>query len=319
MKKMFLVLIILIITGCNKNDNIVDKMKNKIEKSSSYYVEGILEITNNENIYKYDVEVSYQKEDNFKVSLKNKTNDHVQIILKNKKGVYVLTPSLNKSFKFQSEWPYNNSESYLLTSVLEDILNDKNKKIELKNNKYIITTNVNYPNNKELLTQDIYVSKNGDVEKIEVKDKKGIVKIKMNYNMVKYNKKFNDKYFDLNTNMKSDTKTTLSNKVEAVYPMYMPKNTYLETKEVIGDGDRLILTFVGDEPFTIIEETAKYGDGTIEVSGEIEIINDVLGYHDNGVASWISDGIEYYAVSDTMDDSELLKVVNSVSMVPVGK
>ena len=35
--------------------------------------------------------------------------------------VRVLTPSLNKSFKFQSDWPYNNSQVYLLQTLLSDI------------------------------------------------------------------------------------------------------------------------------------------------------------------------------------------------------
>ena len=34
--------------------------------------------------------------------------DGEQIILKNDEGVYVLSPNLNKSFKFQSKRPYNN-------------------------------------------------------------------------------------------------------------------------------------------------------------------------------------------------------------------
>ena len=321
MKKLFLILgICFLMSGCGKNNDIVKNLKNKIESSNSYYIEGTLEIVNNENIYKYDIDVSYKKDDNFKVSLQNKTNDHRQIILKNSSGVYVLTPSLNKSFKFQSEWPYNNSESYLPSSVLEDILNDNSKKIDLKDNSYIITTKVNYPNNKELEKQKIYIDKEGNIKKIEVLDSKGIVKIKMNYEKIEYNKKFDKNYFDLKNNMNDKTEVTISNKVDTVYPMYMPENTYLDTKEVMSDGDRLILTFVGDNPFTIIEEVVKTDDNNItEVEGDIELLTDVIGYVDKGVASWISDGIEYYLVSDTMNDEELLKVVNSVSSIPVGK
>ena len=87
----------------------------------SYYMKGNLSIISNEDNYLYDVEVSYEKENKFKVSLTNKVNNHTQIILRNDEGVFVLTPSLNKSFKFQSDWPYNNSQGYLLQSVIEDL------------------------------------------------------------------------------------------------------------------------------------------------------------------------------------------------------
>ena len=97
---------------------------------------------NNEDSHKYNIDVAYKEEDNFRVSLKNKTNNHEQIILRNSDGVYVLTPSLNKSFKFQSNWPENNSQVYIIQSVLVDINEDKNIKnpnskkkrdIEIKN------------------------------------------------------------------------------------------------------------------------------------------------------------------------------------------
>ena len=55
----------------------------------SYYIEGKMEIINNEDIYKYDVKVSFKEKDYYKVSLKNESNSHEQIILKNDDGVYV--------------------------------------------------------------------------------------------------------------------------------------------------------------------------------------------------------------------------------------
>lgn len=57
----------------------------------AYQVTGDLNIYSNEDQYAYDVTVSYQKENQFRVLLKNKTNNHEQIILRNDEGVYVLT------------------------------------------------------------------------------------------------------------------------------------------------------------------------------------------------------------------------------------
>ena len=112
-------------------------------------------MVNNESSYKYDVEVSYLKDDKFKVSLNNQINNHTQVILKNDDGVYVLTPSLNKSFKFQSEWPYNNSQSYILQVLLDEMKNDKERTFEETDENYIFTTKVNYSNNSDLVKQKI--------------------------------------------------------------------------------------------------------------------------------------------------------------------
>jgi outer membrane lipoprotein-sorting protein len=108
-----LIVFLFLLTGCGKygEKDIVKDLNKKIDGCKGYYLEAQMEIINNEDIYKYDVKVSYQNDDLFRVSLKNKANSHEQILLRNEEGVYVLTPSLNKSFKFQSEWPYNNSHA----------------------------------------------------------------------------------------------------------------------------------------------------------------------------------------------------------------
>lgn len=67
--------------------------------------------------------------------------------------MFVVTPSLNKSFKFQSEWPYNSSQSYILSSLLKDLENDSNVVFEEKDEKYILSSTVNYPNNSSLVSQ----------------------------------------------------------------------------------------------------------------------------------------------------------------------
>ena len=135
MKKKLLFLLVgglFLLGGCGKatESDIIKDLTKKINNANSYYIEGTLEIVNNEDIYTYDVEVSYARKDNYKVRLVNNVNNHEQIILRNSEGVYVVTPRINKSFKFQSDWPYNNSQVYLLSPLLEDITSDDNRVFE---------------------------------------------------------------------------------------------------------------------------------------------------------------------------------------------
>src|SRR5574344_2693632 len=173
MKKIILCMfLVILLVGCSKKDEkgVLKELEKNIDSSNSYSLTGVLEMQNNETTYTYDVEVSYEKENKFRVSLKNTTNDHQQIILRNEEGVYVITPSLNKSFKFQSEWPYNNSQAYLLQTILEDLENDKDRKFEKKGDKYIFTSKVNYINNNDLSNQKVYLNKDYEIEKVEVMD-----------------------------------------------------------------------------------------------------------------------------------------------------
>ena len=114
----------------------------------------------------------------------NKSNGHEQIILKSNDEVYVVTPALNKSFKFQSNWPLNNSQVYIFSSILNDINNDTERKVNEIDNGYIVETKVNYPNNIGLVRQKIYVDNDSNIKKIEVINDSGIVEMIMNFNKV---------------------------------------------------------------------------------------------------------------------------------------
>lgn len=384
MKKKLLFLIMIIgvfaISGCGKNSesDVIKDLTKKINDSKAYYVDGTLEIVNNEDVYTYNVNVSYKEKDNYKVSLVNTVNNHEQIILRNSDGVYVVTPRINKSFKFQSDWPYNNSQVYLLGPLLDDITNDANRTFEKVDDGFKIIVAANYPNNSKLVKQEILLDKSNNIKKVTVFDNNGTAQITMKFNKIDLNSKFNDNYFDLkqiidikedntdNTtnreNNSDENKNTTDNKVEdnsttennntnvnennntnenknedkkssetkqtssiedVIYPMYIPTNTYLSNKEKVSkdDGERLILTFDGDNPFMLIEETVTYEKEHLIVPtyGELEVMASTVAIVNDNSVNWIDNNIEYYVVSDKLSKQELLNIARSISVLPVSK
>ena len=359
--KIYFLISIFVLTGCGmKNaDNILEKFEKKLKNADSYYVEGIMEIVNNEDTYTYDVKVSYQKQDYYRIELVNTLNNHKQVILRNDDGVYVITPSLNKSFKFQSDWPYNNSQVYLLNSILDDLLEDEDREYKDMNNGYCFLSAVNYPNNRSLVKQKVYFNKDTNITKVEVVDKDDNIQIVMQFNKQEYNKKFDKNYFELSelldinnskssnnnkNNSNNDSKENSDSNIEdnssnevnddsktkttatiddVIYPMYLPSNTYLTNQEVIdtNNGQRLILTFGGDSSFVLVEETISSLDNgmIIPVSGEFDFLSDVIGVIGTNSLSWHSNGIDYYLASDTIATAELVSIANSISVLPVSK
>ena len=178
--------LLLVLAGCGKKtkEDLMSKFEKVVNNSKSYTLKGNMEILSNEETYTYSLEANYLQDNFYKVTLVNETNNHEQIILKNKDGVYVVTPTLNKSFKFQSEWPDSSSQSYILSSLVKDIKNDKNATLEEENKGYIIKSTVNYPNNADLSYQKIYFDKDMNIERVEVYDTKNIVVIKATFRSV---------------------------------------------------------------------------------------------------------------------------------------
>jgi len=285
-KYLFLILILtgFILTGCNKygEKDIINDLKKKVEKSTGYYLNGELQLVNNEDSYLYDVEVAYAKDDNFRVSLKNKTNNHEQIILKNTDGVYVLTPSLNKSFKFQSEWPYNNSQAYIIQTILKDIEQDEQRTFEQTDDGYVFTTKVNYTSNNNLEKQKITMDKDLNLKEVIILNKNDEIQMKMTFNSIDYKATYENEYFTLKENLKNTEVQSTSNTLDSIiYPMYIPENTQLSSQEKVAtdNGERIILTFSGDSPFMIIQETVSVEEEslTIPMSGEPYIITGTVG------------------------------------------
>ena len=215
MKKIIVLAIglMLFVTGCGSNseEDLIAKFEKNVSNSKSYTLKGNMEILSNEETFTYSIEANYLQDDFYKVTLVNQTNNHEQIILKNNDGVYVVTRALNKSFKFQSEWPSNSSQSYILSSLVKDIKSDDNKVLEEQDKNYVIKTAVNYPNNSSLTYQKIYFDKDMNLEKVEVYDKEDIVNIKVVFSSIDLKSGLKEEDFlledliDMNAETKEDS------------------------------------------------------------------------------------------------------------------
>lgn len=321
MKKILIVICSVFLVACSKYSNALKEITKNINNSNSYYLEGTLEVMNGDDSSFYNVKVSYKKDNLFKVSLTNQINNHEQIILRNTDGVYVLTPSIGKSFKFQSDWPYNNSQIYLLQTLLNDINNNEYTYKET-NDEYTYTTNVTYSNDKNLVKQDIIFGKDYKIKSVLVYDKNESIKMKMIFKTVDMNKNYDSSYFTLEENMKSSkTEESTANLKDIVYPMYVPSDTYLTNKETIdtSNGKRVILTFTGNKPFTFIQENVSLTNVTLLIDGDFVLLNDVIGNVSENEVSWISNGIEYYITSDVLSKQEMIEIASSVGLLAVSK
>ena len=322
MKKYLIVLLgVLCLFGCGRADqsNVKDEFVKNISKKNSYLVKGTMNIISNEDTFSYNVTVA-KSNDNYRVNLVNTINNHEQVILRSNNEVYVVTPSLNKSFKFQSEWPDNGSQAYLLNSLVNDINNDSESKAEADGDGFVISSKVNYPNNANLVSEKIYLDKKSNLKKVEVLDKDGKVKITVNYTSIDFKPTFKDDYFKLESLIDEECckdKETSALMDDIVYPLYLPSNTYLSTKDTVNteSGNRVILTFTGDSPFTLIEEktVANSEFEIIPVYGEPLMLSETMGALSSNSLYFTSNNVDFYLSSDKLSGNELLTIAESIT------
>ena len=265
--------ILLLVTGCGEKsgEDVVKSVSDKVSESSSYNLKGNMEIYTNEETFTYSIEVDFLKDNFYKVKMVNQTNNHEQIILRNSDAVYVITPSLNKSFKFQSEWPENSSQAYILASILSDINNDSSKTIEEVDGSYVVKSVVNYPNNPDLAYQKTTMDKDGNLKKNEIYNDKDELKMKVTFTSIDYKASLKEEDFILeqyiteDTEENTDTKEQTNTDTEENTPNNQENNNTTEDKsETDCEGEAC-----KEEE---MENGACEGDACTEETGSIENI-----------------------------------------------
>lgn len=318
--------LILLLTACGEKsqEDVVKKLADKVDAMSGYKAKAEMKMNTGQESQKYQIDIWHKKKELYRVSLKNNQDEKGnQVILKNKDGVFVLTPALNKSFKFQTDWPDNSSQPYLFQSLVDDVKKDKEAEFKVSDSNYIFQTKTNYQSNNNLPYQEIYFDKKTYTPvmvKVLDKDKNALVEVKFQDFDMKPS--FKDDDFAMEKNMSGkETDQTVSADENAdpfsvVFPLYMAGAELSEKKEVATDnGKRVIMTYAGEKKFTLIEEQADVMQTLAspqEVNGDIVNLGHTIGALSDNTIVWSNNGVSFYLASEDLTKEELVDVAKSV-------
>lgn len=201
--------LVFVLAACGEQsqEDVVKKLGSNVADLTGYKANVEMKMNTGQEEQLFKIDVWHKKEEFYRVALSNNQQDKgSQIILKNKDGVFVLTPELKKSFKFQSDWPDNSSQPYLYQSLVEDVANDEEAEFTSDENHYIFKTKTNYQSNNNLPYQEIYFDKeNYTPALVKVLDTDGNAVVEVKFNSFELNPSFNDKDFEIEENMASVT------------------------------------------------------------------------------------------------------------------
>ncbi|MBC8078738.1 MAG: outer membrane lipoprotein carrier protein LolA [Gorillibacterium sp.] len=287
---------VIALTGCGKKDSgsVMKDLDQTLSKLDSYKTSGKMVLMTGQQPQEYQVEVWYQNPHFYRIALTNEKQNVNQIVLRNNDGVYVLSPALNKSFRFQSEWPQNQGQYYLYQSLVDSILADKERKLTVDGNDLVFDVTANY-SHTALSRQKIWLDKKSYKPKhIEIRDTNDNTLVTMDFNTFEFGEKFASGAFDTNRNLAGTTDkadptlsnleslvgdvdgvgtvneigTALSDKEETVDPKSAAatKTDQDDGKAVISGKDSSDITsmddgalVVGEHPFDVIHPTLPEG------------------------------------------------------------
>ncbi|MFS0836702.1 DUF4367 domain-containing protein [Paenibacillus sp. 1P03SA] len=196
----------LLLAGCGKKDagSVVKDLDHVIGKLESYQGTGRMVLQTGQEPQEYQVEVWYQQPHYYRISLTNEKKDITQVVLRNDDGVFVLTPHLHKSFRFQSDWPENQGQVYLFQSLAQSILLDTERQFTKDGNSFVFDVAANYANSGQMARQKIWLDqKSLAPQKVEVSDSSSNVLVKLDFTQFEFGKKLEKDSFDMQRNMTS--------------------------------------------------------------------------------------------------------------------
>jgi outer membrane lipoprotein-sorting protein len=310
--------------GTKSQESVVKELDGTLEDLKSYKAKAKMTLQMGTEPQVYDVEIWHKDPSFYRVNLKNAQKDQSQMILRNDEGVFVLTPALNKSFKFQSDWPKNSSQAYLYESLITDILEDKQAKFSATKEHYVFETKTRYQNNKMLPIQEIKLNKKSLAPvSVKVMDPDRNALVTVEFSDVKFDASFDKDAFDMKKNMTgAQLEVPVMADVEdkeftVKYPMAeIPGVTLIDEKEITTeDGKRVILTYDGEKSFTLIQEKADAMpamSSAINMTGKPVDLGFTIGAMNETSVSWTHLGVDYMLASTDLSPEELEMVAKSV-------
>jgi hypothetical protein len=193
----------LILAGCGARsaESVVKDLDGKLDGLKSYQGRGTMTLHTGQQPLQYQVEVWYKKPSYYRVALTNAAKDITQIVLRNDEGVFVLTPKLKKSFRFQSDWPQNQGQVYLYQTLVQSILLDNSRQFAIDKESYVFDVMANYQNGS-LARQKIWLDqKTYAPQRVEVSDANANVMVEVKFDQFRFDVTFDEKAFDMAANL----------------------------------------------------------------------------------------------------------------------
>ncbi|MEK4496105.1 LolA family protein [Ureibacillus sp. FSL W8-0352] len=320
-----LLLSVVVLSACGKDskEEVLEKLHEKWAEGKGYELDATMEIKTGNEPRVYDVNVWHTQPDFYRVEVSQKDENVTQMIIRNKEGVFVVTPSLKKTYKFQSEWPKQNSQPYLIGALAEDLLADENVVMEETEDSYIFTVATRNNHKSIMPTQRVTVDKKSLLPKsVSILDESEEEQMLITFKKIDLGVQHKEKEYAVEQFTKENEPNVATEKESTEFQTHYPiltwgNTTLVDEKRIENDGvERVILTFEGDKSFTLVQEPIELGESaTIPVfqPGDPLDLGFTIGAITDHSISWEKDGISFFIASNDLTKEELIEVAASVT------
>lgn len=267
----------------------------------------------------YYVETWYDSDKVYRISLGDQENKPNQIIVKNNNGMFIVSPALQKVFRFNGDWAQNQGHIYLYDQILQQIVSGKNVKVNKSGSTYTFHMPVTPAN--DVVTQEKVVINAKDMtpQTVVLYDKSNKAVVTINYQKFQTDVKFHDADFNPHK-LVGDAKQTLApivdttSHIDYVEPDIQGLGDKLRDEQAVSTND-VLLRYSGDHAFTLSEYRPAPGVAglpeaqMVDVYGIPAIYSGGDGVHQ---MTWLNNGLAYSLTSTKMSMDQMMQVAVSM-------
>lgn len=320
---LLLLVMLLAACGATTQQKVSNKVKDDWAGGKGYELTATMQMNTGGQERLYDVQVWHTKPDFYRVSVTEQNEKVTQMIVRNEEGVFVVTPSIGKSYKFQNDWPNENSQAYLIEALAKDIQQDKKAKMTEQDQTYTFETKTRNAEKTGLAAQKIVIDKKTLLPVSvailnEAAEEKIVIEFKsIDLGLAHKKEEYAVEKFSENEENKTEQSDNEKESFQTYYPSVLLDQAQLAQEEVLEqDGkERVILTFEGEKSFTIVQQPVANKDVAIPVfaAGDLADLGFTIGTMTDTSISWEKDGMAFFLATKQLSREEMLEVAASMT------
>lgn len=299
-----------LVAGCGapSKQNVVSKLQTQAKElgATNYQSTATMTVQMENGSQTYYVETSYDSPTTYKIALGD-ANKHInQIIVRNPNGMFIVSPSLQKVFRFNGNWAQNQGHIYLYDQVLEQIVEAPNVKVGQAGGNTTFTMPIS-PQNDVVTTQKVeLVSAVGGYapKQITLLDKSDKAVVTIDFTSFKQGVKFSSMDFD------PQKLAAGSNPAKTTMAGDSSNFTYIEPPQTLGDKidilepdanqGQALLHYTGPYGFTLLETRPTAGVSGLPAAELVDLYGVPAVLSGDALAhqlTWYNNGIEFSMTS----------------------
>lgn len=342
--------IVAVVAGCGilpNTENMSAKLKTEAStlEQSNYESTAMMTVQMDNSSQSYYIETAYEAHDTYRIKLGDANGKVNQIIVRNQNGMFIVSPSLKKVFRFNGNWAQNQGHIYLYDQILQQLAQAKNlKPTNSSNSGY--TFEIPASTGNDVVTKEqVTLTKDLHPKTVILFDQSGKAVVRIDFKTFKTNVKFQQVEFDPNHLVGQDAaKATLAtvggngSQAAGTGTSQTPGNSgagvtspttttttdmgYVVPSKIFNDTlykdlpspTGRLLRYMGPHDFVLTESVAQPSQNAFQFAQMVDLFGTPAVFTDIGNDKqlvWLNNGMQFMLSSKQMNLSQMEQVAIS--------